>query len=140
MRRSRANPTPTLKRLLTKAATIKEVIGLERLVWEVAQDRDAESFRKLVPADAIMIFQSGIMTQPLYLKTMKKRTISRYKLGKIRGSMPNDSTVILLYEASRVGKEGKRKFPEGRVIESTIWVRRNNRWVAVLNQETPLSR
>jgi hypothetical protein len=140
MRRSRANPTPTVKRFLTKAAAIKEVIGLERLVWEVAQDRDAESFRKLVPADAIMIFQSGIMTQPLYLKTMKKRTISRYKLGKIRGSMPNDSTVILLYEASRVGKEGKRKFPEGRVIESTIWVKRNNRWVAVLNQETPLSR
>jgi hypothetical protein len=140
MRRSRANPKPTVKRFLTKAATIKEVIGLERLVWKVAQDRDAESFRGLVPADAIMIFQSGIMTQPLYLKTMKKRTISRYKLGKIRGFMPNDSTVILLYEAIRVGKEGKRKFPQGRVIESTIWVKRSNRWVAVLNQETPLSR
>lgn len=130
----------TLERFRTKAATIKGVIDLERLVWKVAQDRDAESFEQLVPADAIMIFQSGVMAQPQYLKSMKKRTLSHYKLGKIRGFMPNASTVILLYEAIRVGREGKRRFPKGRVIESTIWVRRNSRWVAVLNQETPLSR
>lgn len=140
MKRDRAKSEPTVKRALTKAATIKQVIRLERLVWKVARDRDARSFQELVPVDAIMIFQSGIMAQPLYLKTMKKRTIARYKLGKIRGFMPNDSTVILLYEAIRIGKEGKRQFPEGRVIESTTWVKRSGRWVAVLNQETPLSR
>jgi len=140
MKRNRTKPKLTPERFRTKAATIKEVIDLERLVWKVAQDRDAQSFQQLVPADAIMIFQSGVMAQPHYLKTMKKRTISHYKLGKIRGFMPNDSTVILLYEATRVGQEGRRTFPEGRVIESTIWVRRYSRWVAVLNQETPLSR
>lgn len=139
MKRDRAKSESTIKRL-TKAAVIKKVIGLEKQVWKLAQERDAKIFQELVPADAIMIFRSGIMPQPLYLKTMKERTIARYKLGRIRGFMPNDSTVILLYEAIRIGKEGEKKFPEGRVIESTTWVKRSGRWVAVLNQETPLSR
>lgn len=130
---------PTTKRSTTKTSIIQEVIKLEKLVWKVAQARDAQSFGELVPADAIMIFQSGVVTQPAYVKTMNERTIARYKLGKIRGFMPNDSTVILLYEATRIGRERNKNFPAGRVIESTTWVRRGRRWVAVLNQETPLS-
>ena len=140
MKRNRPRPEPVTRLSSTKTAIIKEVIKLEKLVWKVAQDRDAQSFEELVPSDAIMIFQSGVMAQPSYVKTMKERTISRYKLGKIRGFMPADSTVILLYEAIRIGKEKNKKFPEGRVIESTTWVRRGRRWVAVLNQETPLSK
>jgi hypothetical protein len=133
-------PQPATKRSPTKTAIIKEVIKLEKLVWKVAQDRDAQSFAELVPSDAIMIFQSGVMTQPAYVKTMKQRTIARYKLSKIQGFMPTDSTVILLYEALRIGRERNKKFPVGRVVESTTWVRRGGRWVAVLNEETPQSK
>lgn len=117
---------------------IKHVIQLEKLVWKVAQERDAQAFAQLVPADAIMIFQSGVMTQPQYISTMSTRTISRYKLTNIRGFMPTSSTVILLYEAVRIGRERKKNFPKGTVIESTTWVKRRRKWVAILNQETPL--
>ncbi len=120
-------------------AIVKQVIKLERLVWKVAQERDADAFQQLVPADAIMIFQSGIMRQPDYLKTMKDRTIAHYEFGPIRGFMPTDSTVILVYQAVRIGRQGNRNFPQGTIVESTTWVRREGRWVAVLNQETPIS-
>jgi transcriptional regulator with XRE-family HTH domain len=115
---------------------IHSVIRLEKLVWKVAQLRDADAFAELVPSDAVMIFQSGIVSQPEYLATMRQRTISRYELGKIRGYMPNAKTVILLYEALRLGEEAGRTFPEGTVIESTTWIKRGRRWVAILNQET----
>jgi hypothetical protein len=133
-------PQPAKKRSPTKTAIIKEVIRLEKLVWKFAQNRDAQSFAELVPSEAIMIFQSGVMTQPAYVKTMKERTIARYKLSKIQGFMPNDSTVILLYEAIRIGRERNKTFPTGRVVESTTWLRRDGKWVAVLNQETHLSK
>ena len=96
--------------------------------------------RELVPADAVMIFQSGIMRQAHYLKTMKERTIAHYEFGPIRGFMPTNSTVILFYQAVRIGHEGGRSFPQGTVTESTTWVKRKGRWVAVLNQETPTSK
>jgi Domain of unknown function (DUF4440) len=122
----------------SKRGTIDAVIRLEEQVWKAAQERNADEFKKLVPSDALMIFQSGIIPQPEYLATMKERTIARYELGRISGFMPNTSTVILHYEALRLGDDGGRTFPAGRVIESTTWVKRGRRWLAVLNQETPL--
>lgn len=140
MKPKRRNPKPLAKRSREQTATVKKVIRLEKLVWKVAQERDANAFRELVPADAIMIFQSGIMRQPDYLKTMKERTIAHYEFGPIRGFMPTDSTVILVYQAVRIGHEGNRNFPQATVVESTTWVKREGRWVAVLNQETPISK
>jgi hypothetical protein len=118
-------------------ALIGKIIQLEKEVWKVAQDRDAKRFAELVPADAVMIFQSGILTQPEYLATMSTRTISRYEIRNVRGFVANAATVILMYEAVRVGDESGESFPSGQVIESTTWVKRGARWVAVLNQETP---
>lgn len=121
-----------------KADIIKQVIKLEKQVWKFAQQRNAKAFQDLVPADAIMIFRSGMLRQPEYVRTMKSRTIANYKFGVIRGFMPAASTVILYYEAVRIGREGSVKFPSGRVLESTTWVKRKGRWVAALNQETPI--
>ena len=119
-------------------AIINSVIRLEKRVWQVAQLREPDAFAKLVPSDAVMIFQSGIVSQPEYLATMDQRTISGYELRNIRGFMPNAKTVILYYEALRLGEESGKTFPEGTVIESTTWIKRGRRWVAVLNQETPI--
>lgn len=118
---------------------INAIIRLEKKVWKVAQKRETHAFKELVPSDAIMIFQSGIVPQPEYLATMNERTISRYELRNFRGFMPNPKTVILYYEALRLGDEAGRSFPAGIVIEATTWIKRGHRWVAVLNQETPLA-
>lgn len=128
-RKSKANVT---------RAIINSVIRLEKRVWKVAQLRKADTFAELVPSDAVMIFQSGIVSQPEYLATMDQRTISRYQLRDIRGFMPNAKTVILYYEAVRLGEEAGKTFPKGAIIESTTWIKRGRRWVAVLNQETPI--
>ena len=123
----------------SKSDTIETVIRLEKRVWEVAQQRNAAEFKKLVPADAVMIFQSGIVLQPEYLLTMNARTISRYEIRDMRAFMPNATTVILYYEALRLGQQNGAAFPSGPVVESTTWIRRGKRWVAILNQETPIS-
>jgi hypothetical protein len=124
----------------SSASIIKSVIRLEERVWKTAKDRNAREFKKLVPPDAVMIFQSGIVLQPEYLATMNERTISQYEIRGVRGFMPNPTTVILYYEALRLGEEGGKAFPSSPVIESTTWIKRGKRWVAILNQETPLSR
>jgi hypothetical protein len=123
----------------TAESAIQAVITLEERVWKAAQQRDITGFRRLVPADAVMIFQSGIVPQPDYVATMPERTISHYELRNLRGFMPAPGTVILIYEATRAGSFREKSFPPGSVIESTTWVRRQGRWVAVLNQETPIA-
>jgi hypothetical protein len=120
-------------------ATISNVIELEKSVWKAARARDVEAFSRLVPADGVMIFQSGVVRQPEYLATMKLRTVSHAKLKDMQGFMPNATTVILIYKTVRVGSYDSEKFPSTPVIESTTWIKRGRRWVAILNQETPIT-
>ncbi|NDQ55457.1 MAG: nuclear transport factor 2 family protein [Acidipila sp.] len=135
----RGHGTSTLRnKSRSKSAVIKTVIRLEHRVWRVAQQRRAKEFEKLVPPDAVMIFQSGIILQPQYLATMNERTISGYEIRSMRGFMPNATTVILYYEARRHGEQGGKAFPSSPVIECTTWIKRGKRWVAILNQETPI--
>jgi hypothetical protein len=122
------------------SAAVRLVIAQERQVWKAAQERNAEEFSKLVPADAVMIFQSGIVRQPEYLATMKARVVTHSGISKMQGFMPNASTVILIYQTARKGSYAGREFPSTPVIESTTWIKRGGRWVAILNQETPVSR
>ena len=44
-----------------QSVIIRKIIRLEERVWKVAQERDAVRFAELVPADAVMIFRSGIV-------------------------------------------------------------------------------
>lgn len=118
---------------------IGEVIQLEKEVWKAARARDATKFAELVPADAVMIFQSGIVTQPDYIATMHGRTLQKNTIWDLRGYMPNRTTVILTYQTVRRGNYRGKRFPSTPVIESTIWIKREGRWVAVLNQETPIT-
>ena len=123
----------------TEGATISNVIELEKSVWKAARARDVEAFSRLVPADGVMIFQSGVVRQPEYLATMKLRTVSHAKLKDMQGFMPNATTVILVYKTVRVGSYDSERFPSTPVIESTTWIKRGRRWVAILNQETPIT-
>lgn len=132
MRNKRSN------RSVRSDGIVRHAIEQEKRVWKAAQARDAEAFSQLVPADGLMIFQSGMVRQPDYLATMKARTVSHSKWRKMKGFMPNPTTVILTYEIVRVGSYKGKKFPSNPVIESTTWIKRGRRWVAILNQETPL--
>ena len=135
----RRSPKKSRQNSRSTASIIRSVIRLEERVWKTAQERNAREFDKLVPSDAVMIFQSGIVLQPEYLATMNESTIYRYEIRGVRGFMPNATTVILCYEALRLGEEGGKAFPSTPVIESTTWIKRGKRWVAILNQETPVS-
>jgi hypothetical protein len=138
LRGTRTVPKPRSSNSVTSNRIVRHAIEQERRVWKAAQARDAEAFRQLVPADGIMIFQSGITRQPEYLATMNSRTVSHSKWRKMKGFMPNQTTVILTYETVRVGSYKGKKFPSNPVIESTTWIKRGKRWVAILNQETPV--
>ncbi len=60
MKPKRQNSKPSIKLSREQNATIRKIIKLKKLVWKVAQRRDAVAFQEFVSADAVMIFQSGV--------------------------------------------------------------------------------
>ena len=124
------------RRRASEKDVIRHVTKQEERVWKAAEERNAKRFEELVPRDAIMIFRSGIVRQPEYLEGIAGRTVGHSEIRDMQGFMPNSKTVILIYTTERLGSENGWKFPATPVIESTTWIKRGKRWVAILNQET----
>lgn len=115
-----------------------QILANERAVWDAAKTRDMQRFAKLVGDDARMIFASGVMTKQEYMQAVAKRTITEYSIEKFQAFLPNGETVITLYEATVAGTSNGKAFPPSRLRESSVWVLRAGKWVAVWNQETPI--
>jgi hypothetical protein len=117
----------------------QRVIANERAVWEAVKQKDAARFSELVADDARIVFDTGILTKSDFLRSLPDRTILDYQLESFTVLKPNDQTVILIYKATRSGLNKGKPFPPAAVHEGSVWVLRKGKWVAVLNQETPIA-
>jgi hypothetical protein len=115
-----------------------EILARETAVWEAAKQRDMESFKKLVSPDALMIFTSGVRTRAEYIASADSRKIKSYSIDDFRVLVPSSNTAIAIYKATISGTFGGQEVPPTTVREASVWVKRGDRWVAVLNQETPI--
>jgi hypothetical protein len=120
------------------AALLSEIMANEKAVWEAAKLRDMRRFDALVADDARMVFTSGIMTKQEYANTAARRTITDYSLTNFQAFMPAEGTVITLYQATVSGTSDGKAFPTTTMRESSVWIQRGSKWVAVWNQETPI--
>jgi hypothetical protein len=122
----------------TSPAWTSEILINEKAVWEAAKLRDMRRFAELVADDARMVFTSGVMTKQEYMQAVEKRTITDYSLENFQVFMPSEGTVITLYQATVSGTSNGKAFQTTTVRESSVWIKRAGKWVAVWNQETPV--
>ncbi len=122
----------------TSPVLASEILINEKAVWEAARLRDMRRFAELVADDARMVFTSGVMTKQEYMQTVGEHTITDYSLDSFHVFMPVEGTAITLYEATVSGTSNGKMFPTTTLRESSVWVKRAGKWVAVWNQETPV--
>jgi ketosteroid isomerase-like protein len=113
------------------------IIQQEKAVWQAAKNGDIRKFNTLVADDARMIFSSGVQTKRQYLQNRGSRRITDFALSSFEVLTPSPDTAIVLYEATITGAFGSKRLSSFSVREASVWVRRPQGWVAVLNQETP---
>ncbi|HJY87806.1 MAG TPA: nuclear transport factor 2 family protein [Candidatus Acidoferrales bacterium] len=116
-----------------------EIVAMETAVWQAAKEKDLHRFSTLVGDDALMIFTSGVVTKSEYLRSIAERNITSYSLRNFRVFTPAADTAIIVYEATITGIFQARPVTSYNVRGASVWVRRSGQWVAVLNQETPMS-
>jgi len=85
-----------------------------------------------------MIFTSGVRTRAEYLASMPSRRIVSYELRDVKVTSPAPNVAVTTYLATIAGVFEGREVPPFTVREASVWLRRAGKWVAVLNQETPI--
>lgn len=132
--------------LAAVAQSAKPVTSLESFsarehrFWATLQNKDIEGFRKMVTDDYLNIDYTGeVLTASEWAAAFADFNVKDLKLSDFRLIQPTPVTAILVYHAqlhfTYKGTPGAAD-----LTSSTVWVKRQGRWLASHYQETQVQK
>ena len=118
----------------------EELMALEKGSWDFLRDNNAAGMRGFLADDVVLIFQDG----KRYNKREFLALMPDFKLVNltieptyaVRMIGPDVATLLYRITYTSTFKNGPAE--TAKVISSSLYVRRDNKWWSVLYQETPI--
>ena len=106
----------------------------ERQVWEALVNGDRVADERLLAADFLGVYPTGFAGRDEHVAQFASEpTVATYEIVSPRCVPISDDAVLIAYDArfTRPGRSPERMFV------SSIWTRRDDRWVNTFSQDTP---
>jgi uncharacterized protein (TIGR02246 family) len=118
----------------------EELMALEKGSWDFMRDNNAAGMRTFLADDALLIFEDGKRYNKREMLAMmqdfKLTSLTIEPTYAVRMITPDVATLLYRVTYNSTFKGGA---PEtAKVISSSLYVRRDNKWWSVLYQETPI--
>ncbi|HWT01796.1 MAG TPA: nuclear transport factor 2 family protein [Pyrinomonadaceae bacterium] len=118
-----------------QSAIEQAVLENEKKIWEAFKTRDADIVNDLMADDATLVTPDGRFTKSDFLRMVSQfPAIPSYSIDSPLIVSPSKDVAILSYRSTYIMKEPEEKTYSA--FQTTIWVNRDGKWVAVFNQET----
>jgi hypothetical protein len=132
----------TTARAQDQAGTVKlreELMALERKSWDYMKTRDRAALRRFLADDLLQIYSDGSR----YYKGQFLDYVANYRLDSydiaptyaVRTISP--AVAALVYRVTSRGTPRFDRMKTGKVLATSLYVRRDGQWTSVLYQETP---
>lgn len=117
-----------------------ELMALEKGSWDFLRDNNAAGMRGFLADDALLIFGDGKRyNKREFLALMQDFRLTGLTIEPtyaIRMISPDVATLLYRVTYTSTFKNGPAE--TAKVISSSVYVRRDNKWWSVLYQETPI--
>lgn len=115
---------------------LQEIVALETEVWQALVDGDAAADERLLSDDFVGVYPAGFSGREDHVGQLAAGpTVASFELSEARILVISDEVAMLSYRAAyeRVGSSGE----EESMYVSSLWCRRDGRWLNVFSQDTP---
>jgi hypothetical protein len=126
--------------MVTEADT-RQLLDLERQFWDAIQQRDAAKIASLTAEDSIVVGAQGVtaIDRPTLAQMLTEGawSLESYDLdeGSVQVLKPGSEHAVIAYRVTeQLLFEGRPLTLEA--FDSTLWVRREGRWLCVLHTES----
>jgi Domain of unknown function (DUF4440) len=120
------------------AALREELMALEKESWEYLKTRDRAAMRRFLPDDALLIFSGTRYDKDAMLDHMANYRLDHYEIEPTYGLRAiGPDAAVLIYRVTSRGAIRLDRTTTDKVLATSLYVRRNGRWRAVLYLETP---
>ena len=124
---------PADERLLT------ELTSLERASWEATIRDDKEFFRGYMAPEFKGFFADGTVAgREEFLRNLDDFHLAAYTMGEVSMMQINEHAVMVLYRASFEGIHKGKRLAKSDVESSSLYVRRDGKWLEIFYQETAI--
>ena len=119
-------------------ADIEDFLRRETEVWRALVDGDGLADARLLSGDFLGVYPTGFADRSDHVSQLDDGpTIAAFELSEERLLALSDSVVLLAYRADfRRRRAAEASDPQAMYV-SSLWCRRDDRWVNVFSQDTP---
>ncbi len=115
----------------TPAPTGADPVASEKALWETLKSKNYDGFASFLAAEAIEVEPNGVLDKAGSVKGVSRFDFSKAQLSEFK-SVPFDM------DAALVTYLVKMPGPEPAERHSTIWSKRDGKWLAVFHHGTPV--
>lgn len=111
----------------------------EQAGWQAWKDKDPKAFQDMVPDDVVNIADGTVdRGKQAILKDLSSGTcaVASFSLSDFAFQWIDRDAVMMTYTATQDVTCNGDKQP-GKVIASSLWVKKGGKWVSPFHQETP---
>jgi hypothetical protein len=132
-------PTPAKKSANKSASSsaADDIEAKERQVLAALQKGDMQAFGSFLADDAMEVTNHGVSSKAQIIEELKGATLSDFTMTDIKvTAIDKDASLITYRTAGKFSVHGQSgAFDDW---ASTVWVKRNGKWLAFLHQEIPV--
>jgi hypothetical protein len=113
------------------------LIANERALHNAVAKADKAAFLSLVATEGAWTTQQGFVPMNLLADGLTGFHLSKSDVVNPRVTQLSDDSALLLYAWTVTGRFGDQPLPPT-MLSSTVWAKRNGKWLAVHHQDTEL--
>jgi hypothetical protein len=117
--------------------TEKMLIANERALHGAVAKADKASFLSLVLPEGIWTTKQGFVPMKLLVDGLDSFKLTKYDIVNPHVTWLDEDSAIVLYAWTGTGTFGDQPLASN-TLASTVWTRRNGKWLAVHHQQTDL--
>jgi hypothetical protein len=118
---------------------IDDFIGLETQVWQALVDGDIEADVRLLSEDFLGVYPSGFAGRNEHAaQLIDGPTVATFQLSEARLVAVSEAAMVLAYRAIFTRPSGTDVSEPEAMYVSSLWCRRDDRWVNLFSHDTPL--
>ena len=123
---------------MAKGSLEQTLIAEEKALWEAWKNKDTKTFEKWLTDDSVYVHNTGVDGKAEEVKGIADTTceVKSYALDNFKMTMIDRDAALLTFHATQDFTCGGKAGPTA-VQASSIYVKRNGKWLNWFHQETP---
>ena len=117
------------------------IVDLEKRFWQALVDKDVDAATALISDSALVVNPMGTMriTPESYGDMVRHGswTLDGFEFSDAEVIFPTEGVALLTYKAHQKGEMNGEKM-DLRCADSSVWVRKDDRWTCAMHTETVL--